>query len=42
MQREITFTESYKLARRAKLNPVAAAIMAMVWVLRGDKITVDE
>jgi hypothetical protein len=42
MYREIGFMEFYRLARRAKLNPFSSTFVALVWVLRRDKILVDE
>ena len=42
MQREIGFMEGYRIARRASLGPFSSAFVALVWVLRGDKITVKE
>jgi hypothetical protein len=42
MSREITFKEGYHIARRAELGPFSSAFVALVWVLRGDKIQIDE
>lgn len=41
MQREITFTEGYRLMRRTGSDWLSCVFMAFGWCLRGDKITVD-
>ena len=42
MQRAITFTEGYRMLRTVGVDFVSSVFMAFVWVLRGDKITVEE
>ena len=40
MQREITFTEGYRMMRQVQADWLSSVFMAFVWVLRGDKIEV--
>jgi hypothetical protein len=42
MTRPIGFREGYCIARRADLGPFSSAFVALVWVLRGDEISVDQ
>jgi hypothetical protein len=42
MQREIGFMEGYRMMRSVKADWLSSVFMAFVWVLRGDKITVQE
>ncbi len=42
MQREIGFMEGYRMMRSVDADWLSSVFMAFVWVLRGDKITVDE
>lgn len=41
MQREISFTEGYQMMRKVEADWLSSVFMAFVWVLRGDKITVE-
>ncbi len=42
MEREIEFMEGYRMMRRVGADWLSCVFMAFVWVLRGDKILVDE
>jgi hypothetical protein len=42
MQREIGFREGYRMMRSVGADQLSSVFMAFVWVLRGDKITVNE
>lgn len=41
MEREIEFKEGYRMVR-CWLGPFSSAFVALVWVLRGDKISSKE
>ena len=42
MQREIGFMEGYRMMRLVRADWLSSVFMAFVWVVRGDKITVQE
>ena len=42
MEREIGYTEGYRMMRSVGADWVSSVFMAFVWALRGDKILVDE
>lgn len=42
MYREIGFREGYRMMRSAGADWLSSVFVAFVWVLRGDKIPVDE
>jgi hypothetical protein len=42
MTREIGFVEGYRMMRFVGADWLSSVFMAFVWVLRGDKITVQE
>ena len=41
-QREIGFSEGYRMMRCAGADWLSSVFVAFVWVLRGDKILVEE
>ena len=42
MEREIEFMEGYRMMRTVGADWLSSVFMAVVWVLRGDKISVDK
>jgi len=42
MTREIGFMEGYRMMRSVDADWLSSVFMACVWVVRGDKITVQE
>lgn len=42
MEREIGYMEGYRMMRSVGADWLSSVFMAFVWVLRGDKILVDE
>lgn len=40
--REITWTEGYRMMQAVGADWLSSVFMATVWVLRGDRISVDE
>jgi hypothetical protein len=42
MTREIGFMEGYRMMRSVDADWLSSVFMAVVWVVRGDKITVQE
>lgn len=42
MTREISFIEGYHMMRSVDADWLSSVFMAFVWVVRGDKITVQE
>ena len=41
MYREIGFREGYRMMREVGAGRLSSVFMAFVWVLRGDKISID-
>ena len=41
-QREIGFREGYRMMRSEGVDRLSSVFMAFVWVLRGDKILVED
>ena len=42
MQRQIGFMEGYRMMRSEGADWMSSVFMAFVWLVRGDKITVQE
>ena len=42
MEREIEFMEGYRMMRAIGADWMGSVFMAVIWVLRGDRISVDK